>query len=60
VGRLYWGRYYLVGLAHFLVAVLMPLRLALAPLIYGVFVAVCMSLAAVDHMRTARRENAPS
>jgi serine/threonine-protein kinase len=55
VGRLYWGRYYLVGLAHFLVAMLMPLRLALAPLIYGVFVAVCMSLAALDHMRTAAK-----
>jgi serine/threonine-protein kinase len=56
VGRLYWGVYYLIGLAHFLVAVLMPLRLDLAPLIYGVFVAVFMSLAAVDHLRTARRE----
>jgi serine/threonine-protein kinase len=60
VGRLYWGLYYLVGLAHFLVAALMPLRLDLAPLIYGVFVAVCMSVAAVDHMRAARREKAPS
>jgi serine/threonine-protein kinase len=58
VGRLYWGFYYPVGLAHFLVAALMPLRLDLAPLIYGVFVAVCMSLAAVDHIRTARGENA--
>ena len=60
VGRLYWGIYYLVGLAHFLVAALMPLRLDLAPLIYGVFVAVFMSLAAVDHIRTARCENSPS
>jgi serine/threonine-protein kinase len=60
VGRLYWGSYYLVGLAHFLVAALMPLRLNLAPLIYGAFVAVCMALSAVDHIRTARRENAPS
>jgi serine/threonine-protein kinase len=60
VGRLCWGVYYLVGLAHFLVAVLMPLRPDLAPLIYGVFVAVCMSLAAVGHFRTARREIAPS
>jgi serine/threonine-protein kinase len=56
VGRLYWGVYYLVGLAHFLVAALMPLRLDLAPLVYGVFVAVCMSLAAVDHIRTGRRQ----
>ena len=38
----------------------MPLRPSVAPLIYGVFVAVCMSLAALDHMRTARRENAAS
>jgi serine/threonine-protein kinase len=60
VGRLYWGFYYLVGLAHFLVAALMPLRLDLAPLVYGVFVAISMSLAAVDHIRTARRESAPS
>jgi serine/threonine protein kinase len=60
VGRLYWGVYYLVGLAHFLVAVLMPLRPDLAPLVYGVFVAACMSLAAVDHIRTARREGASS
>jgi serine/threonine-protein kinase len=60
VGRLYWGVYYLVGLAHFLVAALMPLRPGLAPLIYGVFVAVCMSLAALDHIRAARRENAQS
>ena len=60
MGRLYWGFYYLVGLAHFVVAALMPLKLELAPLVYGVFVAVCMSLSAADHMRAARRENAPS
>jgi hypothetical protein len=56
VGRLYWGRYYLVGLAHFLVAALMPLWLNLAPLIYGLFVGVVMSASAVDHIQTARRE----
>jgi serine/threonine-protein kinase len=55
VGQLYWGRYYLVGLAHFLVAALLPLCQDLAPLVYGVFVAVCMVLGAVDHIRTARR-----
>ena len=58
--RLYWGFYYLVGLADFLVAALMPLKPDLAPLVYGVFVAVCMSMAALDHIRTARRENALS
>ncbi len=60
VGRMYWGFYYLVGLAHFIVAALMPLRLDMAPLIYGVFVAVCMTLAALDHIRTTRRENLSS
>jgi serine/threonine-protein kinase len=59
VGRLYWGWYYLVGLAHFLVAAVMPLRLDLAPLVYGVFVAVCMAYGAADHFRTAGRPNAP-
>ncbi len=58
VGRLYWGRYYLVGLAHFLLAALMPLRLDLAPLLYGVFVAVCMAYGASDHFRIARRRKA--
>ena len=55
VGRLYWGRYYLVGLAHFLLAVLMPLRLDVAPLVYGAFVAVCMAYGAWDHYRAGRR-----
>ena len=41
MGRLYWGFYYLVGLAYFLVAALMPLWRDEVPLIYGVFVAVC-------------------
>jgi serine/threonine protein kinase len=60
VGRLCWGVYYLVGVAHFLVAALMPLWPDLSPLIYAVFVALCMSVAATGHMRTARREDAPS
>jgi serine/threonine-protein kinase len=59
VGRLYWGRYYLVGLAHFLVAALMPLRLDLAPLVYGVFVAVCMVYGAWEHILAGRCEKAP-
>jgi hypothetical protein len=60
VGRLYWGWYYLVGLAHFLLAVLMTLRLDLAPLVYGSFVAVCMAYSAWVHYRTGRREKARS
>jgi hypothetical protein len=60
VGRLYWGRYYLVGLAHFLLAVLMPLRLDLSPLVYGAFVAVCMAYGAWDHYWAGRREKPQS
>jgi hypothetical protein len=66
VGRLFWGRYHLLGLGHFVVALLMPLRLDLAPLIWGGFTAVGMACAAWDHYRTARRldpspqETAPS
>jgi serine/threonine-protein kinase len=56
VGRLYWGRYYLVGLAHFLLAALMPLWLDYAPIVYGVFVAACMVYGAWDHIHTARKE----
>jgi serine/threonine-protein kinase len=54
VGRLYWGRYYLVGLAHFLLAILMAARLDLAPLVYGLFVAVFMVWGAFGHYRTPR------
>jgi hypothetical protein len=45
MGRLPWGLYHLVGLAHFFLAALMPLRLDLAPLMYGVFVAACIAYA---------------
>jgi hypothetical protein len=44
----------LVGLAHYIVALLMPLRLDLAPLFYGVFVAFVMGFGALDHIWTAR------
>ena len=60
VGRMYWGRYYLVGLAHFLVAMVMPWRLDLAPLVYGGFVALFMTWSAWDHYRVARREKPSS
>ena len=50
---------YLIGLAHFLAAALMPLRRDLAPLVYGVFVAVCMAYGALDHFRFGRGEKAP-
>ena len=54
-GWLSWGRYYFVGLGHFLVAALMPLRLDLAPLVYGVFTAGCMAWGAWDLHRVGRR-----
>jgi serine/threonine protein kinase len=57
VGRLYWGRYHLLGLAHFVVALLLPLCGNLAPLVYGLVAAVCMLCGAWDHFWTARREN---
>ena len=53
---LFWGRYYLLGLAHLLVAALMPLRLDLAPVVHGVFAAGCVAWGAWDHYRSARRE----
>jgi serine/threonine-protein kinase len=54
-GWLSWGRYYLVGLGHFLVAALMPLRLDLAPLVYGVFAAGCMTWGAWNLHGVGRR-----
>ncbi|MFO0969786.1 MAG: serine/threonine-protein kinase [Gemmataceae bacterium] len=35
MGSNYWGRCYLIGIAFFVVAVLMPLDLELAPLLFG-------------------------
>jgi hypothetical protein len=49
----------LVGLTHFLGAALMPLRLDLAPLVYGVFVAARMVYGALDHLRVPRRQHVP-
>src|SRR5262249_46769367 len=49
VGRLHRSRYYLVGLAHFLLAALLPLCLEYAPLILGVFTALCMVAIALSH-----------
>jgi serine/threonine protein kinase len=36
-GKLYWGRLYLAGLADFAVALLLPLRIDLAPLLFGLW-----------------------
>jgi hypothetical protein len=35
MGGLYWGRYYALGLAFFLLALLLPLHLTWAPLEFG-------------------------
>jgi hypothetical protein len=42
MGGLYWGRYYAVGLAFFLLAALMPLHLGGAPLAFGLLWTVCL------------------
>ena len=56
MGRFYWGRYYLIGLGHFLLGTLMPLSMGVAPLVYGVFVAVYVAASAWDHYHAARPE----
>jgi hypothetical protein len=56
VGRLYWGWYYLLALAHFTRGGPDATVAGRAPLVYGVFGAVCMTALASDHYRTARRE----
>jgi serine/threonine-protein kinase len=58
LGRLYWGRYYLVGLGCFVLAALMPLRIDLAPLAFGLGNATAMAWCGWGHLRVARREAA--
>ena len=42
MGGLYWGRYYAVGLAFFILAALMPLQLGDAPLAFGLLWTACL------------------
>jgi hypothetical protein len=60
VGPICKGLLSLASLAHCLGDALMPLRLDLAPLVYGVFTAGCVAWAAWDHYRVGRREKSRS
>jgi hypothetical protein len=42
MGGLYWGRYYMVGLAFFVLAALMPFQLGYAPLAFGLLWTACI------------------
>jgi tRNA A-37 threonylcarbamoyl transferase component Bud32 len=50
MGGIWWGRYYAIGLAFFVLALLMPLRLEWSPLAYGTLWAVCLA-AIARHLR---------
>jgi serine/threonine-protein kinase len=60
-GRLYWGRLYLAGLADFAVALLLPLRIDLAPLLFGLWNSAVLVWIGVNLRRPrggeARKEN---
>jgi hypothetical protein len=43
MGGLYWGRYYAVGILFFVLALLIALHLAWAPLAFGLFWAVVLT-----------------
>jgi serine/threonine protein kinase len=58
MGGLYWGRYYAIGLAFFVLALLMPLRLEWSPLAYGVLWALCL-VAIARHLRRLGAEGGP-
>jgi serine/threonine-protein kinase len=50
LGSTYWGRFYLMALLCFVVAVLMPLNLLYAPLVFGGTMWLAMSIAGL-HLR---------
>ncbi len=54
-GRLYWGRLYVVGFLDFLVAVLLELRLDLAPLGFAVWNSAVLAWMGLTMIRLARR-----
>jgi serine/threonine protein kinase len=58
VGRIWWGRYYLVALAHFVTAALMPLWPSVSPLVYAVLNGVCMTWQGFEHQGRARERPA--
>jgi serine/threonine protein kinase len=50
MGASYWGRYYAIGLAFFVLSLLMLLRLEWSPLAYGILWALCLVIIA-GHLR---------
>jgi serine/threonine-protein kinase len=55
-GKLYWGRLYLAGLADFAVALLLPLRIDLAPLLFGLWNSAVLVWIGVSLRRLPNRE----
>jgi hypothetical protein len=55
MGGSYWGYCYLMGAAFLTTALLMPLNLILAPLIFGVVWGACLAAWGV-HLRKLARE----
>src|SRR5262249_17368859 len=55
LGGSYWGRFYIMGLAHFGLAVLMPLSLTWAPLEFGLLVSVTFAITGL-HLRRLGEE----
>jgi serine/threonine-protein kinase len=55
-GRLYGGRLYLVGLADFVAAALLPLRLDLAPLLMGAWNALALFYIGIALLRESARQ----
>jgi serine/threonine-protein kinase len=59
MGSSYWGRLYVIGLAFFLMAVLMPFQLEWAPLEFGIL--WCASLVGIGlHLRHLQQRDAPA
>jgi serine/threonine protein kinase len=54
--RIYWGRFYLVGMIFFVTAALMPLRLDLAPLTMGVVNGTALTWIALGLRRIAAEQ----
>ena len=55
-GKLYWGRLYLAGLADFAVALLLPLRIDLAPLLFGLWNSAVLVWIGINLGRLPNRE----
>jgi serine/threonine protein kinase len=59
MGGAYWGRYYAIGLAFLVLALLMPLHLEWSPVTYGLLWTVCL-VAIARHLRRLDVEAGPT